>query len=210
MNSNMSIQRHEVRPIASAPFCSFCGKTCDGKTKCSGCSVTSYCSEQHQTAHQPIHVSACEDVRLATREFESQKDEHTSPLLHILSARTLSRPARSSNLFTLLLMPDFMNVIVALGRIAPPTYAAVERQLEHATYIPEGDHCRVLSMHALVPALTLRLRQDHKCLEHLMRFPPTGSWTVVVRNLQVTGMLARIFHDRGIGRLLNMPNSLMD
>ncbi|KAF1918080.1 hypothetical protein BDU57DRAFT_409336, partial [Ampelomyces quisqualis] len=165
--------------VQSAPFnvsnalivgCHFCGKV-GQLSRCGGCKVAHYCSQDHQTVDRAAHKAFCNKVKKERTRLEAQEvtlrahpgDSDTPPNAFAKGGEGYgrfwgykgTRPYMKARYL-------FIDALLLIN-----TKPAVEAALEHALDMLHLNHSDNQGMRTIIPALYLRLGRDQDCYNFL-------------------------------------------
>lgn len=162
-----------LNPRLSCPICG----TKEGLSRCAGCKVTFYCSQEHQISDRPEHKGACKDVKQARVALEDEE-----AILRAAPGDFMTPPGETifedhaGHFWGIFETRSYMRARYALVEtlLEISTYAAVEAALNHLLdmlRLCRGDN---MGVRDAVPALFLRLGKDQECYDFVKWWASIG------------------------------------
>jgi len=189
MNANEAARNNaNIRPLIvtqTIPFnvskglisgCNVCGQT-TAASNCNGCKVVSYCTHEHQSLDWPAHKQHCSKIKKARTRLEAQEIALSAHPGDTNTPRNALDPdsAAYGNLWTHEGTRPYMKaryeLVDALLKIN--TKRAVEAAFAHCKEMLRLNRTDNQGISNIVPALFLRLAQDHECYS-MLRFTYIG------------------------------------
>lgn len=168
-NPNVSIESNVSNRLIEG--CHLCRSTTN-TSRCGGCKVVSYCSQEHQVIDRPAHNAACSKTKKERTRLEAQDitlrahagNIDTPPNAFEAGGEDMGRFWGYKG--TRPYMTARYTLVDALSKIN--TKHAVEATLEHSLDMLRRNHNDNQSMRSIIPPLYLRLGRDQECYDFLV------------------------------------------
>jgi hypothetical protein len=164
--------------------CHICGKATN-TSRCGGCKVVYYCSQEHQSLDRDAHKGSCSKIKKGRAKLEAQEatlrnhagDVDTPPDAFKESGEGMGRFWGYKG--TRPYMQARYSLVDALLKIN--TVQAVATALDHSIDMLRLNRNDNQNMKSIVPPLYLRLKRDQECYDFLKW------WGTVGQNLDYSG-----------------------
>ncbi|OBT81374.1 hypothetical protein VE02_09963 [Pseudogymnoascus sp. 03VT05] len=159
-----------------APSCPICGAK-EGLSRCAGCKVTFYCSQEHQISDRPDHKGACKDVKKARVALEGEEATlRAAPGDFMTPAGETIFEDGAGHFWGIVETRPYMRARYALveALLEISTYAAVDAALNHLLDMLRLCRSDNMGVRDAAPALFLRLGKDQECYDFVKWWASTG------------------------------------